>query len=67
MYSTVAFIAVANLALGAFYLYSLGFFNEGDSSYTASMKHPLFWIRTCPKPNYSPVPRPNRLTQELIN
>ena len=32
-------IAVANFAFGALYMYSLGVFNEGGGSYTASMRY----------------------------
>jgi len=38
-YIGVAFIAVANLAFGALYMYALGIFNEGGGSYTASMRY----------------------------
>ncbi len=38
-YIAVAFIAVANLVFGALYMYSLGIFNEGGGSYTASMRY----------------------------
>src|SRR5512136_2489563 len=38
-YIAVAFIAVANLIFGALYMYSLGVFNEGGGSYTASMRY----------------------------
>ncbi len=38
-YIAVAFIAVANLIFGALYMYSLGIFNEGGGSYTASMRY----------------------------
>jgi hypothetical protein len=36
---TAAIIAVANLVFGALYMYSLGIFNEGGGSYTASMRY----------------------------
>ena len=36
---TAAFIALANLVFGALYMYSLGVFNEGGGSYTASMRY----------------------------
>ncbi len=35
----VAVIAVANFIFGALYIYSLGIFNEGGGSYTASMRY----------------------------
>lgn len=35
----VAVIAVANAVFGALYMYSLGIFNEGGGSYTASMRY----------------------------
>src|SRR5512135_3145322 len=35
----VAVIAFANFAFGALYIYSLGIFNEGGGSYTASMRY----------------------------
>ena len=35
----VALIAFANLVFGALYMYSLGIFNEGGGSYTASMRY----------------------------
>jgi hypothetical protein len=38
-YYAVAFIALANLIFGALYMYSLGVFNEGGGSYTASMRY----------------------------
>jgi hypothetical protein len=38
-YITVAVIAFANLVFGALYMYSLGPFNEGGGSYTASMRY----------------------------
>ena len=38
-YIAVAVIAVANLVFGALYMYSLGIFNEGGGSYTASMRY----------------------------
>ena len=38
-YLAVAVIAVANMVFGALYMYSLGVFNEGGGSYTASMRY----------------------------
>ena len=38
-YIGVAFIALANLAFGALYLFAIGVFNEGGGSYTASMRY----------------------------
>ncbi len=38
-YIAVAFVAVANFIFGALYMYSLGVFNEGGGSYTASMRY----------------------------
>jgi hypothetical protein len=38
-YIAVAFIAVANIVFGFLYMYSLGIFNEGGGSYTASMRY----------------------------
>src|SRR5512140_796920 len=38
-YIAVALIALANFAFGALYMYSLGIFNEGGGSYTASMRY----------------------------
>ncbi len=38
-YIAVAVIAVANLVFGFLYMYSLGIFNEGGGSYTASMRY----------------------------
>jgi hypothetical protein len=38
-YFTAAVIAFANLTFGAVYMYSLGPFNEGGGSYTASMRY----------------------------
>src|SRR5512135_1533605 len=35
----VAVIALANFIFGALYMYSLGIFNEGGGSYTASMRY----------------------------
>jgi hypothetical protein len=35
----VAFIAFGNFVFGALYMYSLGIFNEGGGSYTASMRY----------------------------
>jgi hypothetical protein len=38
-YIAAGVIAVANFAFGALYMYSLGVFNEGGGSYTASMRY----------------------------
>jgi hypothetical protein len=38
-YIAVGFIALANIVFGALYMYSLGVFNEGGGSYTASMRY----------------------------
>jgi hypothetical protein len=38
-YVAVGVIAFANFAFGALYMYSLGIFNEGGGSYTASMRY----------------------------
>jgi hypothetical protein len=38
-YITAGVIALANLTFGALYMYSLGPFNEGGGSYTASMRY----------------------------
>jgi amino acid transporter len=38
-YLAVAFIAFANAVFGFLYMYSLGIFNEGGGSYTASMRY----------------------------
>jgi hypothetical protein len=38
-YIGVAVIALANFIFGALYMYSLGVFNEGGGSYTASMRY----------------------------
>jgi hypothetical protein len=38
-YIAVSFIALANVVFGALYMYSLGVFNEGGGSYTASMRY----------------------------
>jgi len=38
-YVAVAVIAFANFVFGALYMYSLGVFNEGGGSYTASMRY----------------------------
>jgi hypothetical protein len=38
-YIAVIVIALANLAFGLLYMYSLGIFNEGGGSYTASMRY----------------------------
>ncbi len=40
-YIAVALIALANFVFGALYMYSLGVFNEGGGSYTASMRYLL--------------------------
>jgi hypothetical protein len=38
-YIAVGFISLANFIFGALYMYSLGIFNEGGGSYTASMRY----------------------------
>src|SRR5512141_2087255 len=38
-YIAAAVIAFGNLVFGALYMYSLGVFNEGGGSYTASMRY----------------------------
>jgi len=38
-YIAVAFIAIANAVFGLLYMYSLGIFNQGGGSYTASMRY----------------------------
>jgi hypothetical protein len=38
-YLTAAIIALGNLVFGGLYMYSLGIFNEGGGSYTASMRY----------------------------
>src|SRR5512136_1820632 len=38
-YLVVTVIATANFVFGALYMYSLGVFNEGGGSYTASMRY----------------------------
>ena len=38
-YIAAGVIAIANFAFGALYMYSLGVFNEGGGSYTASMRY----------------------------
>jgi hypothetical protein len=38
-YIAVAVIAIANIVFGALYMFSLGPFNEGGGSYTASMRY----------------------------
>src|SRR5512134_251058 len=38
-YVAVAVIALANMTFGGLYMYSLGIFNEGGGSYTASMRY----------------------------
>src|SRR5512137_2560584 len=38
-YIAVAVIALANFVFGALYMYSLGVFNEGGGSFTASMRY----------------------------
>jgi hypothetical protein len=40
-YIAVAVIAIANIVFGLLYMYSLGVFNEGGGSYTASMRYLL--------------------------
>lgn len=40
-YIAVIVIALANLTFGGLYMYSLGIFNEGGGSYTASMRYLL--------------------------
>jgi hypothetical protein len=40
-YIAVGVIAVANIVFGLLYMYSLGVFNEGGGSYTASMRYLL--------------------------
>jgi hypothetical protein len=40
-YIAVAVIALANFVFGALYMFSLGIFNEGGGSYTASMRYLL--------------------------
>jgi hypothetical protein len=40
-YVAVGVIALANFVFGALYMYSLGIFNEGGGSYTASMRYLL--------------------------
>src|SRR4030042_493778 len=40
-YIAVGVIALANFVFGALYMYSLGVFNEGGGSYTASMRYLL--------------------------
>ncbi len=40
-YIAVAVIGLANFVFGALYMYSLGIFNEGGGSYTASMRYLL--------------------------
>jgi len=40
-YIAVTFIAIANIVFGLLYMYSLGVFNEGGGSYTASMRYLL--------------------------
>ena len=39
VYVAVAVIGLANFVFGALYMYSLGIFNEGGGSYTASMRY----------------------------
>jgi len=43
-YIAVALIAFANFVFGALYMYSLGIFNEGGGSYTASMRYLAPWL-----------------------
>jgi hypothetical protein len=38
-YYAAAVISIANIVFGALYMYSLGIFNEGGGSYTASMRY----------------------------
>ena len=38
-YIAVAIISLANVVFGGLYMYSLGIFNEGGGSYTASMRY----------------------------
>ena len=38
-YIAAGVIALANIIFGALYMYSLGIFNEGGGSYTASMRY----------------------------
>src|SRR5512145_2618796 len=38
-YAAAAIISIANVVFGALYMYSLGIFNEGGGSYTASMRY----------------------------
>jgi hypothetical protein len=38
-YTAVGFVALANIVFGGLYMYSLGVFNEGGGSYTASMRY----------------------------
>ncbi|MBN2388317.1 MAG: amino acid permease [Anaerolineales bacterium] len=38
-YLTAGAISIANISFGALYMYSLGIFNEGGGSYTASMRY----------------------------
>jgi hypothetical protein len=38
-YTAAAIISFANIVFGALYMYSLGIFNEGGGSYTASMRY----------------------------
>src|SRR5512135_737545 len=43
-YIAAGVIAAANLVFGALYMYSLGPFNEGGGSYTASMRYLAPWL-----------------------
>ncbi|MCX6026978.1 MAG: hypothetical protein NTY23_12090 [Chloroflexi bacterium] len=43
-YIAAGVIAFANMAFGALYMYSLGPFNEGGGSYTASMRYLAPWM-----------------------
>ncbi len=43
-YVAVLVIAFANFIFGALYMYSLGVFNEGGGSYTASMRYLWPWL-----------------------
>jgi len=43
-YIAVVVIAIANFVFGALYMFSLGIFNEGGGSYTASMRYLWPWV-----------------------
>lgn len=43
-YIAVGIIALANFAFGGLYMFSLGIFNEGGGSYTASMRYLWPWL-----------------------